>query len=292
MIIAPIYLPFPLGIILSFIWGAIWGSFANVVILRLPLGKSIIWPGSHCFSCGHKLGVLDNIPIFSYIFLKAKCRYCGAGFSARYPLTESLLGILTLFLYLNSGLRSHPLISHAYLVFLTDFIFLFFLFVLSFIDWETFILPNKLVYPFIIFTILTPPLVKNTSWSKPLVGFLLGSGIIFLVSISYKIIRKREGLGLGDAKLLGALVAFSGPLSLPFIIFAASTQGIIFALFAYIFKLNWPNPKPYKSISTNEDFAEIMAGSEKGWQLKPLPFGPFLSLAAFEYLLLGSNFIK
>ncbi len=133
--------------LLIIIFGLIVGSFFNVCIYRIPIKKSIIVPErSYCPKCNHFLGVLDNIPIFSYIFLKGKCRYCKESISPRYIIVESLTAILfALLLHRSSQMNHDPRYIILYL--LEMCIFVGFLIVISFIDFEHFIIPDKLVYP-------------------------------------------------------------------------------------------------------------------------------------------------
>ncbi|MBN2725592.1 MAG: prepilin peptidase [Deltaproteobacteria bacterium] len=271
----------------AFIWGAIWGSFSNVVIYRLPAGKNIAWPPSHCYSCKHNLGAIDNIPILSYIFLLGKCRHCGASFSSRYAVIELISGIISLGIFLLY--RTLPFQN-----FLTSFAvtFTFFqtLIILSFIDWDTFILPDLLVFPLILLGISWGFYTRGLTMT--LVGLFSGSGLFIMITLYYRYIRKKEGLGLGDAKLLAAIGAFGGPFIIFPVILLASIQGLIFAALAFIFRISWPDPGIYVGItdSENDEFDEVIDNKGK-WTLKPLPFGPFLSISTIEAVLLSTSLL-
>ncbi|MBU1239839.1 prepilin peptidase [Myxococcota bacterium] len=280
---SPLLIP-PVGPIFAFLWGAIWGSFANVVIYRLPAGLSVVWPGSRCGSCSHPLGAIDNIPILSYLFLRGRCRHCNASFSPRYAVIEALTALLTLAAYLLSPLYTGTVTGSTLLVFLSTFAFILLLIIISFIDWDTFIVPDVLVIPAIFLGVPITWALSILSLTETLAGLVAGYGIFFATTHIYRIIRKAEGLGLGDAKLLGAIGVWLGPMALAPVIFLASVQGILFTGAAAVFRLTWPNPKPYFGITDDGEYEEFLSTRDKTWRLKPIPFGPFLSLAALEFL--------
>jgi leader peptidase (prepilin peptidase) / N-methyltransferase len=288
------FLSSPAGSIFAFIWGAIWGSFANVVIYRMPKGESVVWPGSHCTSCNHELGAKDNIPILSYFIRRGKCGYCGAGFSIRYALVELLLALLSLFVFIKSPLSGGEISLVNLAGFLLDFSFIFLLLVLSFIDWDTFILPDILIFPFGLIYLISLPLIKPITYKESIIGGLLGFFLFFLTSLFYKIIKGKEGLGMGDAKLLGLLGLYVGPLGITPIILFASFQGILFAGIASIFKIRWSEPKVYKGITDDDEEFEqfINESKDNKWSMKPIPFGPFLSLGGIQVFFWGDHFYR
>ncbi len=282
MPITAISLPVLLG--LAFIWGSIWGSFANVVIHRLPLGKSVIYPGSSCPACGRAIRAWNNIPILSYLFLRGRCADCKAPFSARYALVElasGLLGAGALW-HVGSQLPAGGIMMlHAVIL----FFFLWLLLVLALIDWDTFILPDKLTLGgCLVFAVLSV-VTKNSTLVETVLGSFLGFFSFASVSFFYRVVRKREGLGLGDAKLLALIGAFTGPLALiPLILFAA-LQGLLAALVFLVFRLRRKPPLPYKGISEDDpEFAELFLQKPESWMLTPMPFGPFLSVAAMQVI--------
>ena len=179
-----------------FVSGAIFGSFFNVCIYRLPQDISIITPGSFCPACGHKIRWYDNIPIISWIFLFGRCRDCKEWISIRYIIIEILTGSLFLFLLWSCGLNKEL------------FIWLFFfslLLVISVIDIETFFVLDKITYPGIIVGAIL-------FWKSidHIIGMLLGGGIIFLlVKLSPKLLGK-EGMGEGDIEVALLLGIFLG----------------------------------------------------------------------------------
>jgi leader peptidase (prepilin peptidase) / N-methyltransferase len=286
----------PFGPVVAFIWGAIWGSFANVAIYRMPLGQSVAWPGSRCMSCKTELSAWNNIPIFSYIFLRGKCAYCKKEFSPRYAIIEALIATVTLLLYYTSPLASGIFTATIALNFLGNFFFILILIILSFIDWDTFILPDVLVVPLILSGWGISVLLGNQTPFMASAGMVLGYGLFYITGLAYRIIKKSEGLALGDAKLLCAIGAWLGPMAVAPVILLASFQGLLFALLASLFKFSWPNPKPYKGITDNDDefreFQEFVSNKEGSWRMKPLPFGPFLALGAIEFILFNPQIIS
>jgi leader peptidase (prepilin peptidase)/N-methyltransferase len=243
------------GQIFAFIVGCIFGSFYNVVIYRLPLGQSIVRPASKCPACGQPIAAYDNIPLAGYLLLGGKCRRCKASISPRYPLVEALSGLLALLLFRRYGLHAQ---------FPIEFIFCSVLLIVAMIDLDTGLIPDILSLPGIavgfIFSFLTPRL----SWSDSLFGILLGGGIFYLIAAGYSLIRRKEGLGGGDIKLLAMIGAFIGWRGVAFTILASSVSGMIIAV-----PLMWRHGKDLGS---------------------SLPFGPFLAFGAVSYIFWGELF--
>ncbi|HEY0710236.1 MAG TPA: prepilin peptidase, partial [Polyangia bacterium] len=210
------------------LFGALWGSFLNVCIARVPLGQSVVRPGSHCFSCGAPVRAFDNIPILSYVFLRGRCRSCGARFSPRYALVEALFAALSVglawrFILVDDGV---PL-SIRFARFAFGFLFVGILTVLSFIDLDTKRLPDVITLPAIPILFLAGFGTATVDWVDRLIGAGVGYGVIWVISTVYYYSTGREGLGLGDAKLLAVIGAALGWRALPMVIFAASFVGVI-----------------------------------------------------------------
>lgn len=241
--------------VMAFIMGCIFGSFYNVVIHRLPLEQSLVRPGSRCPACGHEIAAYDNIPVVSYLLLGGRCRSCKTGISPRYPLVEALTGLLALLLFRRYGL--HPQFG-------IEFIFCSLLLVIAFIDLDTGLIPNVLSLPGIVlglgFSFFTPRL----SWTDSLLGIFLGGGLLYLVAAGYYLLRKKEGMGMGDVKLLGMIGAFIGWPGVLFTILCGSVTGTLISL-------------------------PLMLRGGKGLG-SSLPFGPFLSFGAVCYLFWGKLF--
>ena len=268
--------------VLAFFWGAIWGSFGNVMIFRLPRGLSVVHPPSACPACHTPIRPWHNIPVLSYLWLRGRCASCRAPFSARYAVIEAICGALGVgvFMHFDAASAWTPmLVTQAAGV----FFFLWLLVVLAGIDWDTFILPDT-------FTLGGTVLFGLFSWAthfSTLVEILSGAAAGFLlfasVSFFYRVVRKREGLGLGDAKLLALIGAVLGPLALIPLVLVAAVQGLLCALIFLAFRLHREPPVPYKGISeADPEFEELFLKKPDTWMLTPMPFGPFLSAAAIE----------
>jgi len=234
----------------AFIFGALVGSFLNVVILRLPSpGASIIFPASHCPKCRAAIRWYDNIPILSFILLGRRCRACKTPIAWQYPLVELSMALLSLALF------NRYFISPAFAGY---FIFCAALLVVIFIDLHHQIIPDVISLPGIglglAFSLLNP----FVSWQDSAIGLLAGGGVLYAVALSYFLLTKKEGMGGGDIKLLAMIGAFLGWQGLPFIIFCSSLLGSVVGIGA-------------------------MLKQKKGGKTV-IPYGPFLSIAALLYL--------
>jgi leader peptidase (prepilin peptidase)/N-methyltransferase len=181
-------------------FGLIVGSFLNVVICRLPHGASVMWPASHCTSCDRSLSWFENVPIVSWLVLRGRCRTCDARISAQYPVVEAATAALFLAGYYAFGLT--PLLA-VRLAFACAMIVLFA------IDFEHQILPNEITLSGIVvgfvLSIFLPP-----GWKSSLLGLLAGGLFPFVVAEMYLRVRGREGMGMGDFKMLAMVGAFLG----------------------------------------------------------------------------------
>jgi leader peptidase (prepilin peptidase)/N-methyltransferase len=186
--------------VLLFGLGLVVGSFLNVCIYRLPREESIAWPASHCTTCNRTLRWYENVPVFSWAVLRGRCRTCGSGISTRYPIVELTTGALFLAGYYAFGLT--PLLA-VRLLFACAMVVLFA------IDLEHQILPNEITLPGVVigflFSLALPP-----GWRSSLIGLLVGGLFPFLIAEAYLRIRGREGMGMGDFKMLAMVGAFLG----------------------------------------------------------------------------------
>ena len=234
--------------IYAFIFGALFGSFLNVVIYRVPENKSVVFPPSRCPVCQHKIKWYENIPILSWIFLRGKCSGCKTKISFQYPLIELLMGLASFFLF--PGNLDFNWIS---LVIYLGKYFVFFIFVAHFmIDIKHKILPDGLnIFLMILFL---PYVISYFSPYHYLVGGLIGFlGPLSITYLFYKL-KGQVGLGGGDIKLYGILGLYLGPLGILNNIFLSSMSGTLFAL------------------------ALILTGKMKRDQ--PIAFGPFIIIIA------------
>ncbi|MBF0570243.1 MAG: prepilin peptidase [Candidatus Omnitrophica bacterium] len=192
-----------------FIVGAMTGSFLNVCIVRLPLEKSIVFPGSHCVACRTPIKWYDNIPLISWLLLGGRCRACKERISFRYWLVELLTGVIFLLFYLHYGIQP---VLWPYLVMVSGFI------VATFVDFEHRIIPDEVsiggMVAGVVFSLFIPQLhgVRSPFLGAgfSLVGLLVGSGTIYLMGMFGDFIFKKETMGGGDVKLMGMVGAFMG----------------------------------------------------------------------------------
>ena len=225
-------------------FGAVAGSFLNVCIYRLPLGKSVVWPASACPHCGRLLSWYENIPIVSWAVLRGRCRTCGAPIGVRYPIIEGMTAAMfgfAFWYYGPSALLASRLVFGCALM------------VLFAIDLEHHLLPNAITLPGIavgfVFSFFTEP-----GWMSSLIGVLLGGGVLLGVAEVYYRIRHEEGLGMGDVKMLAMVGAFIGWKLTLLTLMMASFSGTIIGL--------------------------ILIITKRGGLKYALPFGTFLALGA------------
>jgi leader peptidase (prepilin peptidase)/N-methyltransferase len=191
----------------AFAIGAVIGSFLNVVIHRYPREESIVFPSSHCPACDTPIRAYDNIPILSYAILGGRCRACAAPISPRYPLVElaNALFYLAIFTRVGTTLAFIPI---AALVSMTI--------ALIFIDAEVHLLPNVITYPGVVIGFAIGVLHANDtigvseSLLDSLAGAIVGGGFLLAVALTYKLVRRIEGMGLGDVKMMAMVGAALG----------------------------------------------------------------------------------
>ncbi len=259
---------------LSFVTGAAIGSFLNVVILRVPAGESIVRPGSHC-ACGRPIAWRDNIPIVSWLVLRGRARCCGRAFSVRYPLVEALTGLLFLF----CARAFEPPVMACGWVLLGSLV------AATFIDLDTLEIPDALTVGLaaagVVLSCVVPALHGERSGFAALdmlrsgadsvEGVLIGSAILLWIAFIGGAILRKDALGLGDVKLVGAIGAFTGWHGAVFAIFGgavAGTAGLVLAMGAARIR-----KKPAEG------------AARLGFGVK-IPFGPMLAFAGAAYFLL------
>lgn len=197
--------------VVVFIFGLIFGSFINVCIYRIPLGKSIVSPPSACTGCGKRLTALDLVPVLSYVFLKGRCRHCGSRISPRYPLIELLTAAVYTALFFRYGFGI-PFIAFAFLMTILIAVF--------FIDIDHRIIPDELVIAGIVggvvlllYNFFNPmaQIFGDNKWWTPVAGFFSGSGFLLLVALLGLLIYKTDdAMGMGDVKLMAPIGLFLG----------------------------------------------------------------------------------
>ncbi len=241
-------------------FGLVIGSFLNVVIWRLPRSRSVVSPASRCPSCDTPIRARDNIPVLSYVFLRGRCRYCGAKISPRYPLVEALNAGLYVFVLYRFGMGWH---LPAYLAFVSALI------VVTFIDLDSQIIPDSITLPGIPLGVLAGSFLlpdpawraQALGWQASVVGAALGFGLFFAVMV-----LSRGGMGGGDVKFMGMVGGLLGWKGVLLTTFLGSLSGSVVGL-------------------------GLMVLKGKGRKAK-IPFGPFLALGALLSLMWGQEIIN
>lgn len=233
----------------AFAIGACLGSFANVIIYRLPAGNSLMGR-SACQKCGHIVAWFHNIPMISYFLLKGKCAHCKEKFSIRYPLVEFIMAILFVLVVYQYGVTWTTL---EYLI------MVFGLVTGSFIDYDHMILPDEITLGGLVLGLIGAAVNPERAFMEAVLGVLFGGGILWAVAYIYFLFTGREGLGGGDIKLLAWLGALLGWKAIPFIILSSSIVGSVVGL--------------------------ISSKKNQGNLKTMIPFGPFLALGALLYIL-------
>ena len=239
------------------IFGLVIGSFLNVCIVRLPARESILFPGSHCPKCGLSLKWYHNIPVLSYLMLGGRCAYCQIKISLGYPIVEILTAAITIFTFNFYGFT-------AACLFYT--VFIYFLIVIAFIDWQTGLIHNTTLIALLIFGVLVNLIAPVRDWVDSFWGFVLGGGCTFLLAVLGKFLFKRDSMGMGDVKLAATAGFFLGTKTILIALYA----GFVIALF-FIIGIR------YLKKSSTPDL---------------IPMGPFLAVGLIIFLFWGEKLIQ
>ena len=273
-------LPFALWVALAGVLGLLVGSFLNVVILRLPERMAAGWrqearevleleadvtplpPGivrepSHCPHCKHPLSAMDNIPLFSWIMLHGRCRYCRAKISIQYPLVELLSGVLSAVIVWKFG-ASWAAVAGLMLTWM--------LIALSGIDFRTQLLPDQLTFPLLWLGLLLALLPMFVTAPSAIIGAAIGYLSLWSVYWAFKLLTGKEGMGHGDFKLLAALGAWMGPVSLLPTILLSSLIGAL--------------------------VGGTLIALRKHQREVPMPFGPFIAAAGWVWFVAGNGLLQ
>lgn len=276
-------IPPPFNYIFAGVLGAIIGSFLNVVIHRLPLEDSIVFPTSRCPSCGAVIAFYDNVPVLSYLLLRGRCRSCETPISARYPAVELMTALLFVAVTWRVGLT--PVLPF-------DLVFVSALIALVFIDAEHMILPNAVTYPGIVFALVArvaipyllgsphfddlPGLMQGMLsdmpiWAASLIGALIGAlaggGSLWLMGWTWERLRGVEAMGLGDVKMMFMVGAYLGWRLTIVTIFLGVLSGSLIGV------------------------ALMVRQGKKDMQML-LPFGVFLGIGSIIALLIGPHIVE
>jgi leader peptidase (prepilin peptidase)/N-methyltransferase len=245
------YMEIYLTVIFGFI-GAAFGSFINVVTDRLPAGKSLSYPPSHCDDCQNRLSALDLVPVFSYLILRGRCRYCGAKIPLRVLWVELGSGLWTAFLFWYKGLT----VDFAIITFYS-YLFI----VIALIDLQHKLILNKVIYPSLIIALIIAPFFVKAGIINALIG-----GAVGFVCLLIPAIVTRGGMGFGDVKMAALIGLATGFGEVLVSVLGGIILGGLVAIFLLVFRI-----KKRKEV---------------------IPFGPFLSIATIITLLWGSNILN
>lgn len=272
------------------VFGAMVGSFLNVVIYRVPAEKSIVTPGSHC-GCGRPIAWRDNIPVLSWLLLRGRARCCGRPFSFRYPLVE----LLTAGLFLACWLTFPPAVAAVGWVFVACLV------CATFIDLDHMIIPDVFTLGLGVFGVLLSLLVPALhgqqheffalaslrSATVSLQGLLVGSGLVLWIALLAEFVFKKEAMGFGDVKFVGAIGAFTGWQGAVTSVFGGAVVGTLWFIIALVWQKvagRSPAPAALKSEAPEGEPAALGFGVQ-------VPFGPMLAIAAVLYFLVFRDFV-
>ena len=244
--------------IFIFIIGLCLGSFANVCIYRLPKSKQTLAGRSYCPKCKKKIKWFDNIPVLSYFLLNGKCRSCKKKISLQYLIVEFIMGFSFLLIFLNYN-------NHLASILLSILLLMYM--IIFFIDLKHFIIPDTLNFGIMILALaknFLPDL--NLSFTQittqSIIGGIIGYLSIWIIIYLYKTLKKMEGMGLGDAKLMSGIGLLFGWQSVPFVLFVSAILGLLMVLPSLVEKK--------KSLKSQ------------------IPFGPYIITAGIIYFLYGN----
>lgn len=269
-------------VLTALIFGVVVGSFINVVVFRLPVMLERRWrdqaneilkprktrtrnvkpfnlvhPASHCPHCDHQIRAWENIPILSFLWLRAKCSSCGKSISWRYPIVELVCGVLAAAVAWRYGYGATAI---------AGILFTWALVALAFIDYDTQLLPDDITLPLLWLGLLANIANIITPLSSAVIGAVAGYGSLWIVYQGFKLITGKEGMGFGDFKLLAALGAWLGWQQLPLIVMLSSLIGAVVGMSFIVF-----------------------FGRDRGL---PIPFGPFLCAAGWVAFMWGDHITR
>jgi leader peptidase (prepilin peptidase) / N-methyltransferase len=216
----PFTLPLPLLLIWALIFGSMLGSFFNVVIYRMPIGESVVWPPSRCPNCGRGVKALENIPVFSWVLLRGKCAGCANPISAQYPIIEAITGITAMAITAYLALWR----PEAAWDFRLGFLYLGLCTIpIAVIDFRHYLIPDLLNYPGMVLGLAAALLPGGLTFWESLLGAAGAGGFLFAVGFLAEKLLKKEAMGFGDVKLLAMCGAWFG--------LSTAMLGLLFAAF-------------------------------------------------------------
>jgi len=293
--------------------GLALGSFLNVVIYRVPLGKSLVTPGSTCPSCNRPIRFYDNVPVLSYLVLRGKSRCCRVPISARYPLVETLAGLLAWAVVVTQvdTLPGTTPLHLAALVFVLYLALGLGLIAAAFIDLDHMYVPDSITLSGTVLGIVSAGLRPDIDYRASLTGAAVGFLMIWLpFDLLYRKLRGKTGMAMGDAKLVMLAGAWFGIPGALFALLAGAMQGTVVALAVFVARGSIDEPEAVTqeraemrraiAESQGEERAQLEAEfqadpiaeeAEPGLMGARLAFGPFLALGSIEYMLFGKEVV-
>ncbi len=294
--------------------GLAFGSFLNVVIYRLPRGRSLSRPGSACPACSRPIRAYDNVPVLSWVLLRGRARCCGARISVRYPLVELVGGLLG-WAIVERIVLALPGSTPWWLALLSFSAHLALglgLIAAAFIDLEHMVLPDSITLGGAVLGVVSVPLRPDIDLAGSLVGAAVGFLIVWLpFDVLYRAVRGQSGMGFGDAKLVMLAGAWFGWSGAVFVLLAGAVQGTLMAIVLFAVRGQIEEPEAVKQERAElQREIEAAEGAERealerelardplGHEPEPglgksrLAFGPFLVLATLEFLLLGDLIVE
>jgi leader peptidase (prepilin peptidase)/N-methyltransferase len=279
----------------AFVLGAIVGSFLNVCIYRIPAGQSIVRPGSHCV-CGRPIAWFDNLPVLSWLLLRGRARCCGKPFSVRYPFVE----LLTALLFLACWLLFPPAKAVCGMVFLSVLV------CATFIDLDHMVIPDPFTIGAgvagVLLSLALPALhgqasdffllASLRSGLAALLGLLIGSGLVLWIALLAEVVLKKEAMGFGDVKFVGAIGAFAGWQGAVFAIFGGAIVGTLWFALALLGQKLLPRKAPPPAPRPESSAADPAPAETPalGFGMH-VPFGPMLAIAGALYFLLCHHWV-
>jgi leader peptidase (prepilin peptidase)/N-methyltransferase len=239
-----------IGIAAAF--GAVIGSFLNVVVHRIPLKRSLVHPGSRCPSCGHPIAPYDNVPIVSWLLLRGRCRHCSTAISPRYPAVELLTAVTFAAVVAVRGFDNDLLLELPFVACLIA---------LAGIDLDHRLLPNKIVYPMAVYGLVATAIVDTDAVVEHLIAGAGGFLFLFIAVLAYP-----RGMGMGDVKLAGAMGLYLGLSLIPAMLIAFLTGSVV--------------------------GLGMMAREGVQARKKAVPFGVFLALGGIVGVLAGPELVE
>ena len=268
--------------------GAVIGSFLNVVIARVPKGQSIVKPGSRCPRCAAPIAWYDNVPVVSWLLLRAKCRKCGAPISIRYPLVELLTAVLAVAIVRQLGPTWTALGMFAFAAALVA---------LAYIDIDTWLLPHQITWPLLAAGLASPLWNPQLSFASSAIGAAAGFTLFAAIALFGEKLLKRETMGWGDVWLLAGIGAWLGWECLLPVVMLSALQGAVVGIVLILAGRDPAARQPPSGAAPPEapppdatpPPPAPAAPADMEWvpPKHAVPYGPFLALAALEYVLAG-----